>query len=250
MSEDLVGWFLALHRAVYFGLAQQIRAMDGDGTAAGPAAGLAFALGMLHALTPGHGKSIIFFYFLGSRARPLAGMAMALKIAATHVGSALVLVSLAGAAVMMLGRPTGAAVAMQNICYAAVTLVGAWLLYRALRPQNEVSAAPESHGDHRHGGALPFAVGLLPCPMTMLVMTYATANATLIGGVLLVGILGLGITMTIGLFGTLAILARHGVFARFDPEHRWFALTTRALEIISAAFVLLAGGLKLAGSLA
>ena len=49
------------------------------------AAGLAFTLGALHALTPGHGKAALTAYFLGREARIGKGLRVALSAALLHV---------------------------------------------------------------------------------------------------------------------------------------------------------------------
>jgi len=68
-----------LQRTAVSGLAAELRA-GGLLTAA-----LAFALGSLHALTPGHGKSALAAYFLAQEARIATGVRVALAAAFLHV---------------------------------------------------------------------------------------------------------------------------------------------------------------------
>jgi ABC-type nickel/cobalt efflux system permease component RcnA len=68
---------------------------DGNGAFISVAA-LASCLGMVHALTPRHGKVVLFAYFLGRKARPWAGLLAAAQIACLHVGIAIVLVRAIG----------------------------------------------------------------------------------------------------------------------------------------------------------
>lgn len=74
------------------------------------ATGLAVAvgLGLVHALTPGHGKAVIFSYFLGHTASPLTGLRVAAGAAITHGTIAVLLVLVAGRVLSPLGRRTGA----------------------------------------------------------------------------------------------------------------------------------------------
>jgi ABC-type nickel/cobalt efflux system permease component RcnA len=66
---DLAPWvvqlILDLHRQTHRELAAALRAAGSGEAAILPLAGLALGLGMIHALTPGHGKAILFTYFLG-----------------------------------------------------------------------------------------------------------------------------------------------------------------------------------------
>jgi ABC-type nickel/cobalt efflux system permease component RcnA len=92
---------------------------------------LAFALGMVHALMPGHGKTVVFSYLMGNDASLVTGIAMAMKIAGLHVGAAVVLLLVIGAAVVRFGRMQGAGRVLEMGSYLAVAAMGAWLLWRA-----------------------------------------------------------------------------------------------------------------------
>src|SRR4051812_11140882 len=52
---------------------------------------LGMAFGAVHALTPGHGKTVLASYLVGSRLALLRGLGVAAALAVTHVGSAVVL---------------------------------------------------------------------------------------------------------------------------------------------------------------
>src|SRR5262245_27126519 len=94
---------MTVQRDVYAALGSRIEGMADSAEAAAGAVAFALVLGMIHAMTPGHGKAVVFSYFLGARARPSGGIMMALKIASTHVLSAIALVALFGSAASMFG---------------------------------------------------------------------------------------------------------------------------------------------------
>src|SRR4051794_1915987 len=52
---------------------------------------LGIVFGVAHALTPGHGKTVLATYLVGSRLAVLRGIAVAAMLSFTHVGSAVVL---------------------------------------------------------------------------------------------------------------------------------------------------------------
>ena len=68
-----------LQRTVVSGLAAELRA-GGLFTAV-----FAFALGALHALTPGHGKAALAAYFLGQEAKIATGIRVTLAASFLHV---------------------------------------------------------------------------------------------------------------------------------------------------------------------
>src|SRR5688572_27967211 len=96
MIQDLLQTLATLHRSVYIGLGQHIADMQAGSVGAALPIVFAFALGLLHAMTPGHGKLIVFSYLIGREARPGRGMVMGLKVAIVHV--------LSGIAVFLLVR--------------------------------------------------------------------------------------------------------------------------------------------------
>src|SRR6266540_5972480 len=84
---------IALQRWIYAMLSANLTAFaatrDWLALAAVLPAGVLF--GAIHALTPGHGKSILASYLLGSRLAALRASGVAAILALTHVGSAVVL---------------------------------------------------------------------------------------------------------------------------------------------------------------
>lgn len=244
------GWLLGLQREVYGLLGSRIQSMADSTDAAVGAVAFALALGAVHAMTPGHGKAVIFSYFLGAKARPLNGVAMAGKVAAMHVLSAVALVALFGSAASMFGRPAGVAKWLQTGSYGIIVVIGGCLLLRAIRAARRGGTAVAPHRHDLSRGLLPFAIGLLPCPMTMLILTYALANASLAAGLVLVGFLGVGIAVTIALVGSLGILVRSGAFAVLDPEGRLYPRLLGALEIASCLAIVVLGAVFLTGALA
>jgi nickel/cobalt transporter (NicO) family protein len=232
---DVAAWVvqlvLDLHRQVHQELSAALRTASIREAAILPLAGVAFGLGMIHALTPGHGKAILFTYFLGRKVRLWAGVAAAAQVAGMHVGTAIILVIAFGGAASVLGRPTGAALMLQAVSAVAITAVGGWYVWRATRRERAI-AQPAHHS----GVAL--AAGLLPCPLTMMVLSTAFAHATLGIGLILVVVMALGIMATIAVTGTVAIALQRGLAAGLENRLRGYAVILRALELASAVLIL------------
>jgi ABC-type nickel/cobalt efflux system permease component RcnA len=194
MPEWLIVYLGSFQAGVMRGLAAELRA-GGVGTVA-----LAFTLGAVHALTPGHGKAALAAYFLGKEARIGKGLRVALVAAFLHVLSGfavfLVLRLLIGQVPSITGRPSPT---FMLIGYSLIIIAGMVMVIQSLRP-----ARPHHDGLH----ALTAGVGLLPCPLTISVLGFAWAqgSAAMVGLVLLS--LALGISTTIGIVAVLAIVAR------------------------------------------
>lgn len=160
----------------------------------------AFALGALHALTPGHGKAALTAYFLGREARIGTGLRVALSAALLHVLSGfaafLVLRFVLGQAPSISGRGSPGFTAFG---YGLIILAGAMMLYQSFHPARH---------DHDGSRALIAGMGLLPCPLTISVLGFAWLQSSgAMVGLMLVS-LSLGISATIGLVAVAAILGR------------------------------------------
>ena len=145
--------------------------------------GSAFVFGMVHALMPGHGKSVLVSYHLGRPSRKIEGVTTGTLLALTHVGLAVVLV-LAGIAVISRSFAQGGrAPDFDESSAALIVLIGVYLVYRAICP------LPHTH--RRDGRTLAMATGFVPCPLTTFILTYALAqNRLAVGLAAVIAMLG------------------------------------------------------------
>src|SRR6266705_1123553 len=88
---------------------------------------LGILFGAVHALTPGHGKTILASYLVGSRLAMARGLAVAGALAITHVGSAVVLALLAAPLVARTLGGVGRAPVIEQLSRGLVAAIGLWL---------------------------------------------------------------------------------------------------------------------------
>ncbi len=192
-------WFIEMQRWLYGGMSDGIRSANGmSGLSA--LIGGAFIFGMVHALMPGHGKSVLVSYHLGNKSRLIDGLMTGALLSVTHVGLAVVFV-MAGVAVISRSLAlAGRAPAFEAVSASLIILAGLFLLYRALWPSK-----------HRHlqdGKALAFFTGLVPCPLTTFILIYAFAHNQLALGFVAVAAMLAGVIVTIAGFAVIAVLVR------------------------------------------
>jgi ABC-type nickel/cobalt efflux system permease component RcnA len=192
-------------------------------------AALAFALGALHALTPGHGKAALATYFLGTEARPAKGVAVALWAALLHVLSGfiafLVLRFIVGRMPFAMGRPSAG---FSLAGYALIGVAGLMMLIQSLRP------AAHPHSAH----ALTAGIGLLPCPLTISVLGFAWVQSTAPMVALVLLSLTAGIATTIGAVALLAIVLRSSVGAALVDRLPALERNARLLQGVAGAAIL------------
>ena len=215
---------------------------------------VAVGLGLVHALTPGHGKAVIFSHFLGQPGNILAGLRVASLAALTHGTIAVLLVLATGRVISPLGRPTGAGAWVEVVAGAIVASIGALYAVLALRGLRRRGTPSHGHGHEQEGSQAPrsvlaIAMGLLPCPLTIIVVGSAVARGATGAGIALAAGISIGAAITIACFGLLGIALRRAGVAAASGHVRRLMRVLSWLELLTAILILLLGLGMLAGSL-
>jgi ABC-type nickel/cobalt efflux system permease component RcnA len=206
--------------------------------------------GAAHALSPGHGKSIVTAYLVGQRGTPWHAAALGLIVTVTHTIGVFTL----GFVTLALSQfvvPDHLYPWLNLASGVLVVAIGASVLSARWRHARAHAHGHEHHHHHHHGHAAEggnealsfrslFAVGvsggLLPCPSALVVLLAAISLHRVVFGLVLIVAFSAGLALSITGVGLVAVLARR-VFsrARFDGG------LIRALPALSAAVILLAG---------
>jgi nickel/cobalt transporter (NicO) family protein len=229
----------------------------------------AAALGAGHALTPGHGKTLMAAYLVGARGTPLHAAGLGLSVTFSHTLGILVLAALVVGAEGIL--PPDVVVKSAPIVAAiSIVVIGGWMLLGEARrrrrhshvhgdthQQTHEHAALGHDGDdddpgaeHSHGGVrhthlppagatiswrslfvLGLAGGLIPSTSALLILLGSIAAGRPAFGFVLVVAFGLGMAIVLGGIGLALVLAR----GRLDRVE-----STSALGRLSSAVPLVA----------
>ncbi len=192
-------WLVEVQKWLYSGFAEALRSAESSSAMLSFMAA-AFLFGVVHAFMPGHGKSVLVSYHLGRQSRAVDGVITGTLLALTHVLIAVVLV-LTG--VMVISRSFamgGRAPAFEAASGALVAIIGAFLIFRALKQSPAANTTD--------GKTLAVVTGLIPCPLTTFILIYAIAQDRLATGLFAVAAMATGIVVTIVGFAVTAVLAR------------------------------------------
>jgi len=198
-------------------------------------ASLAAALfwGAAHALSPGHGKTIVTAYLVGSRGTPLHAALLGLIVTATHTvgvfGLGLVTLSLSQFVVPDRLYP------WLNLASGLLVVgVGAAVLWSRIR--HRLSHAREADLGWRSLVGVGISGGLLPCPSALVVLLAAISLHRVAFGLLLIVAFSAGLALSITGVGLVAVLAKRA-FKRVGFEGRVISV----LPAVSALVILVAG---------
>jgi high-affinity nickel-transport protein len=239
------------------------------------AAFLAAGLGALHALEPGHGKTIVAAYLVGSRGRTRHAVGLGLLVTAAHTAG----VYLLGAIVLYASKyiiPERIYPWLSIFSGLVIAVLALYLLLRAWTGTG--GNAPDLHDEavlHTHwysfrratpelqpelpgrGAAQPsqrtiplrqllllgITGGIIPCPAALVVLLSAVALHRVGFGLFLIVAFSLGLAAVLVSIGILMVRAR-SLLSRWSSDSPW---VTRWLPLVSASAMLIAG-LGIAGS--
>jgi ABC-type nickel/cobalt efflux system permease component RcnA len=212
----------------------------------------AFAFGAVHALSPGHGKTLVAAYLVGSRGTPRHAVFLGLTVTFTHTVSVFAL----GLVTLYLSRfvlPETITPVLGAISGATIVWVGATLLYRRTVGRRMTGPAPglaHDHGDgrvHTHvpeeisvGGliALGASGGLVPCPSALVLLLTAVSVGRVGLGLTLLAAFSAGLAVVLTAVGLAVLYAKQWLPDRAKTaESPWF----RYLPVASAAFIVCIG---------
>lgn len=176
--------------------------------------------GMLHALGPGHGKSIVVGYFIARRGQWRQGVALGAGITVVHTLSAVLLLLILYVifkATVFTAFETGR-IGVEKASYALIMLTGILLMVIALRDiwknrghkaETEEALPPVARWREIIGVAA--VTGIVPCPAVALIVLFCLLNSMVALSLLGAAVICVGMTITNVAFGIAAVAFRKGI---------------------------------------
>jgi nickel/cobalt transporter (NicO) family protein len=217
---------------------------------------VAFAWGAAHALSPGHGKTLVSAYLIGSRANAKHALFLGLTTTITHTLGvfALGIIALLASTYFM---PAVFFPWMSLLSGLMVITLGFNLLRKRFLAHKRKSSHHHHHHSHSHhfhehsylppdvNGdaitwrsliALGIAGGLIPCPAALVLLLSTIAIGQIGFGLLLVLVFSLGLAGTLIVLGLLLINTK-SIFNRLPIQIK----NVKLLSVVSALSVVLIG---------
>jgi ABC-type nickel/cobalt efflux system permease component RcnA len=240
---------------------------------------VAMGLGAVHAVSPGHGKTVMAAYLVGSAGTARHAVALGFTVTIAHTLGVLALAGVTIVASRVL-PPERLYPLLGLLSGAIVIAIGAWLLagrYRAWVDGREQARAHEGEhqhrhehrhderaaGDHSHGGvrhshqpsqgttlswrslfALGLSGGLVPSASALILLLGSIAAGRLEYGLVLVIAFGVGMAIVLGGVG-LALVYASSLLERFSSGHRVRGLAS--VVPAATALIVIAAGVFLTG---
>ncbi|MHB9124613.1 MAG: HoxN/HupN/NixA family nickel/cobalt transporter, partial [Armatimonadota bacterium] len=229
-----------------------------------------FGLGALHALEPGHGKTVVGAYLVGSKGRMSDAVLLGIVVTLTHSGSVILLGVLSTVAAAYFVPETVQKV-LEVVSGLLVVGVGGWMFAVRIRQAKSHAHRHDEHGhdhhehehshdhshEHSHGGhshshvpnvapgerptlwqlvTLGISGGIVPCPAALAVLLAAVSYGQFVRGLSLVIIFSIGMAAVLVAIGIMMVRAAN--FAgKYVSESKW----TKIMPVVSAGLITLVG---------
>jgi len=213
----------------------------------------AFVLGSAHALTPGHGKTIVAAYLVGARGTLKHAAFLGAMVTFTHT----IVVFALGVATLFLFNylvPERVTEILGTLSGISIAAIGGWMLYKRLRLRPHQHDHDHDHGhSHTHGHdhphshvaeeiswkglvALGASGGLVPCESALVLLLGAIALGRVGLGLLLLLSFSLGLAIVLIAIGIAVLYAKNLIpEKRRSSRHpliRWASIASPAVVLI------------------
>jgi ABC-type nickel/cobalt efflux system permease component RcnA len=211
---------------------------------------LATLFGAAHALTPGHGKTLVAAYLVGERGTVWHALALGLTTTVTHTGAVIVL-----AVGLLWWFPNAIPSQVQFVLgFAGGILIaglGLWLLLKRLTGGVDHFHGPGGHSHNPDGSItinrppsagwgrlvlLGISGGIVPCWDAIAMLGFAIAAQRLWLGLPLLLAFSAGLAAVLVLIGIAVVYAQGRIGARWSDSRLW-----KMLPVASAAMLLVMG---------
>ncbi len=230
---------------------------------------ISFLLGSLHALTPGHGKTLVAAYLVGQHGTKKDALILALTTTVTHTSSIYLLGALSIFATKYF-VPEKIIPLLELLSALLIFGMGIWLFSKRLeefkknKQDNHVHDHEHEHDhdhphDHTHSEqdhdhihtlselkdkpkslksiiSLGFSGGIIPCTEALAMMVIAIGLNKVIEGMILILFFSMGLAAVLASIG-LVIVTSKSIFEKYVPSQS----ITRFFPLISSVIIVLIG---------
>jgi len=237
--------------------------------------GAAFLLGAIHALGPGHGKSLMAAYLVGARGRVRDAVVLALTITFSHIFS-VILIGFAAFLVMDVFWSEKVSVWLGILSGLIIMAIGIWLFIQRLRiwqmknsnsvyipkAAGEKNSVLNHHSHHHHTSSshhhphkhshsafdpnisvwsnisLGISSGIVPCPKALVILLLAISLQRELLGITIVTVFSLGMALVLVGIGITLVKASHLLKNRFQGRRIQILPILGSIIIIVLGFFL------------
>ena len=279
--QDFIQWVISQQAGFHRELVTLVRAISKEGSPIllWGLVSTSFFYGVFHAAGPGHGKAVISAYMLASKAPLRRGVSLAFLCAGVQAVMAVAVILVLSQVFSLAGKAMQISRFFEIASFAAVGLIGVWILVRLLRGQSgcghdhsndhleslhhESDHSHEHDHSHAHDShaccssheqeaktarrsiwAMVVAVGIRPCTGAVLVLLFSLSAGIFVWGLVATFAMALGTAITVAALAGVSVFVRDTGLALSSEHKVWRQRVSRAFGFVAAfALIIISGSM-------
>ncbi len=210
---------------------------------------ISFLYGIVHSLGPGHNKVLVFSYFIGEKSNVKQGLILGNLIAFIHALSGLavsfIFIYIINKSVNLHYGDSNIDLYIQKISFALISLIGVIILVSHIRNYLRKSTKEELVLGNRGLFATALALGIIPCPGTMILVSFLSIAGLTYFAPIAALFMALGMAFTISLIGIITILSRNVILRIFSNNSSLLNKVQFIIAILGSILIIAFGMLFL-----
>jgi ABC-type nickel/cobalt efflux system permease component RcnA/ABC-type uncharacterized transport system substrate-binding protein len=200
-----------------------------------------FIYGIVHALGPGHGKSIVSSYFIARPGNYGLGILMAFALSITHAISGAIFVLIMK---LFFESPVlfSSSLPVERVSYALLIVIGVFLFIHAIIDMRNNDNEPdfENH-DIKQLLFVAFTTGMIPCPGAAIILIYTISINIIEIGLIALLTMAIGMGFTTSAFAAVAIFSRNTMTTMSKSSQKLYRFMHSMLNFMGAMVITLFG---------
>ena len=279
--QNFIQWVISQQAGFHRELVTLVRAISKEGSPVllWGLISTSFFYGVFHAAGPGHGKAVISAYMLASKAPLRRGISLAFLCAGVQAVMAVAVILVLSQVFSLAGKAMQISRFFEIASFAAVGLIGVWILVRLLRGQSgcghdhsndhleslhhESDHSHEHDHSHAHDShaccssheqeaktarrsiwAMVVAVGIRPCTGAVLVLLFSLSAGIFVWGLVATFAMALGTASTVAALAGVSVFVRDTGLALSSEHQVWRQRVSRAFGFVAAfALIIISGSM-------
>lgn len=202
---------------------------------------IAFIYGILHSAGPGHGKTIIATYFFKDRHRILKSLSLSALVSLVHTITAIILAFLLS--FVFTGVRGLFRIKLQSyfIFSSGLMIMLIALIFFAIKYINIYRKKSHKIEFKKNMFLTGISAGIVPCPVSLMVMLFAISNNIIIVGLSVVLSISFGMFILLSIIGLISISSRNKLIRFSDDKLKKSELIAHIIENVSIIVMFLVG---------
>jgi len=198
-----------------------------------------FLYGIVHALGPGHGKSIVTSYFIARPGNYMSGLVMSFALSLTHASSGAIFVVVMK---YVLESPLlfSTALPLEQVSYALLIIVGGFVtifgVLDLIKNKDTENIVPSENIKQMLMVAL--ITGMIPCPGASIILIFTLSLNMHFVGLIAILAMGIGMGITTSAFACVAIFSRSSITTMTDSSARIHYIVHEGFTILGGLIIM------------